>query len=48
MKLASKMNGATHHNKLPMMLTFFCGSGILPRGYLGWKPLPQKMDFITE
>ena len=27
---------------------FSCGSGILPRGYRGWKPLPQRWQFIRD
>ena len=27
---------------------FLCGSGMLPRRYRGWKPLPQGRNFITE
>ena len=27
---------------------FSCGSGILPRGYRGWKPLPQRWHFIRD
>jgi hypothetical protein len=27
---------------------FSCGSGILPRQYRGWKPLPQGRHFIAD
>jgi hypothetical protein len=27
---------------------FFCGSGILPRFYRGWKPLPQRTNFLAD
>jgi hypothetical protein len=26
----------------------FCGSGILPRLYRGWKPLPQRTSLLAD
>jgi hypothetical protein len=27
---------------------YFCGSGILPRSYRGWKPLPLGLNFFAD
>jgi ArsR family metal-binding transcriptional regulator len=39
---------AEAQNRLRDYLGRFCGSGILPRWYRGWKPLPQGRHFITD